>query len=138
MALTKKCSHCGEVKSIADFPRDKGTRDGYSYSCRLCRQESRRRFMEKNPGYAEMESWRRRYGLSRGEYQKMFDDQEGCCFICGKKKKLHVDHSHTTNKVRALLCHNCNSVLGYSREDPAILRAGIEYLRLFKAKTEET
>jgi len=62
----------------------------------------------------------------------MFEDQEGKCFVCGEEKKLRVDHDHKTKKVRALLCNHCNSVLGYSHENPAILQAGIEYLLLFR------
>jgi hypothetical protein len=60
--------------------------------------------------------------------------KKGVASSVEKRKKLHVDHDHTTNKMRTLLCHNCNSVLGYARENPAILRAGIEYLLLFKAE----
>ncbi len=132
MIVTKKCASCQVIKPIEEFPRDKGKPDGYASSCKPCRRESKQKFLERNPYYNEMESWRRRYGLSREEYMRMYEDQEGRCFICGEEKKLHVDHDHRTNKVRALICHECNSVLGYSRENPAILQAGIEYLLLFR------
>ena len=35
-----------------------------------------------------MESWKRRYGLSREEYLRMHEDQEGTCFICGEEKSF--------------------------------------------------
>lgn len=50
------------------------------------------------------------------ERQKLSDRQEGCCAICKKpethfKKRLAVDHSHVTGKVRGLLCYPCNKFL---------------------------
>jgi hypothetical protein len=51
--------------------------------------------------------------LENGGYQR------GVCAICGKPpigvgkdKYLHVDHNHSTNKVRGLLCGWCNKMLG--------------------------
>ena len=43
-------------------------------------------------------------------------------------KKFHVDHDHKTGKVRALLCFNCNVMLGNSFDDPEILRRALLYL----------
>jgi hypothetical protein len=34
-----------------------------------------------------------------------------------------------TKTVRALLCHHCNAMLGHADESPAVLTAGIAYLR---------
>jgi hypothetical protein len=42
--------------------------------------------------------------------------------------ELAVDHNHKTNAVRELLCHACNVLIGYARENPQILRAACEYL----------
>jgi len=77
---------------------------------------------------------KRRYGLSVEQYNKMFNDQNGCCDICGKhqsecKQRLQVDHNHTTGAVRGLLCWNCNSMLGKVYEDVTILRNMILYLK---------
>lgn len=72
----------------------------------------------------------RRYGITGAEYDMMFAAQQGACAICGvtSDRALHVDHDHTTGRVRALLCFNCNIMLGYAHEDTSILRAAIEYL----------
>src|SRR6266571_4465289 len=38
--------------------------------------------------------------------------QKGLCGICAKKKRLLIDHNHTTGVIRGLLCYSCNSSLG--------------------------
>lgn len=68
------------------------------------------------------------------EYQKLFDKQKGLCAICNtpennKRKRLAVDHDHSTGKVRGLLCDRCNRGLGYFKDSPELLHKGINYLR---------
>lgn len=46
----------------------------------------------------------------------------GCVTPLGPGTATHVDHCHVTGKVRALLCHGCNTSLGLLREDPARIR----------------
>ena len=47
----------------------------------------------------------------------MHDAQDGLCKICGNPeeldRRLAVDHSHETGKVRGLLCFKCNVILGH-------------------------
>jgi len=73
---------------------------------------------------------KRRYGISQEEYDKMYEDQNHRCGICGKesKKSLHVDHNHDTGKVRKLLCSNCNTMIGLAKENPYILQSAMNYL----------
>lgn len=70
-----------------------------------------------------------KYGLDRAAYASMQISQDGRCAICLQKRKLVVDHDHATGKVRALLCVNCNCMIGHAKESEARLRAGIRYLR---------
>ena len=75
---------------------------------------------------------RRRYGLSRADYDALLARQGGVCAVCRNKPKpglrLQIDHCHSTGAVRGLLCLNCNSMLGMGDDDPQRLRAGIAYL----------
>lgn len=54
------------------------------------------------------------------------------CMICMKKPQLYkahaIDHCHVTGKVRGILCHKCNTGLGYFNEDVELLKSAISYL----------
>jgi Recombination endonuclease VII len=55
----------------------------------------------------------------------------GGCAICYEKDHnlLVLDHCHTTNKFRAVLCSKCNHMLGMADDAPWILEQGAAYLR---------
>jgi len=83
--------------------------------------------------------FRKKYGIDFAEYQRMLIEQNGVCACCerpearltdaGDLRMLSVDHNHTTNAVRGLLCSNCNLVLGYACDDVTVLQKAIGYLR---------
>lgn len=85
----------------------------------------KRKVYDNNPLSVEKSSNRKRlhsYGLTAQEYEVMLALQRERCLLChkpetarskfGRIKALHVDHNHTTGKVRALLCQRCNRILG--------------------------
>lgn len=77
------------------------------------------------------------YGITQIEYNEMFIIQDGCCAICGKhqtyqNKPMCVDHNHSTNEVRGLLCRNCNLAIGFIKENTVILKKMVEYLSKVK------
>lgn len=69
----------------------------------------------------------RKYGIDQERYDKLLADQGGRCPGCGTTdpgvKGWCIDHCHISGRVRALMCNRCNSVLGLTDENPAILRA---------------
>ena len=99
----------------------------------LQRRAKFRRRGEPSGAYA---LWRR-YKLRPGDWEAMFEAQGGCCAICKRvsknprdsKRPLVVDHCHKTNKVRGLLCHNCNLTLGKYDDDPNWFDLIAVYLR---------
>ena len=54
------------------------------------------------------------------------------CAICGGQptngRRLAIDHCHTTDEIRGLLCNKCNLLIGHARDSVDILLAAIEYL----------
>ena len=74
---------------------------------------------------------KRRYGLSYDDWQAMLKRQNGHCKICDKKMgltkagntNLHVDHCHTTGKVRGLLCARCNMLIGFMEQPDWLKRS---------------
>lgn len=86
---------------------------------------------------------KKNFGLSLEAYDVMLAKQQGLCGICKqpeialsprtkKIKRLAVDHSHKTGKIRALLCCRCNTAVGLMREDKVLLTSAIEYLEEHK------
>ncbi len=76
---------------------------------------------------------RLKYGITRDEFNEMLARQGGCK-ICGDAtnaqsgRAFHVDHCHATGRIRGILCHYCNTMLGLAKDDPERLRAAIAYL----------
>lgn len=81
-----------------------------------------------------------KYRLTPEEYEAMQKAQGGKCYICQQKqeKKLAVDHCHKTNEVRGLLCHHCNSGLGYFRDSIQALKKAAIYLQKFLTKKRQS
>jgi Recombination endonuclease VII len=60
----------------------------------------------------------RKYGLTRIEWNRLFEFQGKVCAICGSEKPTlnrswATDHNHDTGKVRGILCYQCNLLVGY-------------------------
>ena len=81
---------------------------------------------------------RYRYGMDVEHYERMLDSQGGVCAICERpptdentrgRGVLFVDHDHDSDRVRALLCNDCNLIIGHGATVDRLVRA-TEYLRL--------
>lgn len=60
---------------------------------------------------------RKKYGIGQMEYDAILASQNGQCGMCLKPytstKDFHVDHDHSTGKIRGILCFKCNTNLGW-------------------------
>jgi hypothetical protein len=72
-----------------------------------------------------------KYGITREEFDKMIQAQNGLCAICQQPfiKTPCVDHNHATGENRDLLCHPCNHGIGNFKDNPDILSKAILYLQ---------
>lgn len=121
----KWCPDCGQTKPVDAFPQNRGRLQSY---CKLCHNIRCRDSLAKVGG-ARHYHLRRRYGIGIDEVAALLEMQGGVCAICGRPDPEHVDHDHATGKVRGILCFNCNGGLGQFRDDAAVLRNAIKYLR---------
>lgn len=71
-------------------------------------------------------------GLSRAEFKALYAAQGRLCGICkhppATSKATHLDHCHSTGRIRGVLCASCNKGLGHFRDDPALIRTAAHYL----------
>lgn len=76
---------------------------------------------------------KQKYGITTDQFDEMLAAQGGCCAICGTDTPkgsgtFHVDHCHTTGKIRGLLCINCNRGLGNFKDSLFFLQQAINYI----------
>src|SRR5690348_3017902 len=129
--VTRRCPRCCLVKQIEEFSRDRRRPSGYGSYCKACNNARLKPALGSEYYRRYRKAWelKHRYGLSVGEYHEMASKQGDRCAICQQEADpLVVDHDHATGKVRALLCHKCNRLLGFVNDDPAWLRAALDYL----------
>lgn len=143
----RRCRICMLYKEPKYFVKSKAFKSGYDTICLNCSREKVKLWRKANPekrkeqlkrevgkDYNHNKHLKSSYGITRQEYLVMFNLQNGCCKICNAhqselNKRLFVDHCHITGKIRGLLCHHCNSMLGYSKDRIDLLKAGIKYLK---------
>ena len=78
---------------------------------------------------------RRKYGLSRAEFEAIKTQQENQCAICredltrtGPYPGLVLDHGHERGALRTLLCQQCHAGLGCFEANPEILESALRYV----------
>lgn len=145
---TKPCAGCQEWLPVGSFGADASRKDGLSNRCRPCARayyrewsqrnidsvrERKRAYQASRPQEQRQDHHRKhRYGMAPGTFAAMRDAQGGACAICGREpKRLVVDHSHKTGRVRGLLCDRCNIGL-HLLETPDILSSAQAYLELHR------
>lgn len=88
---------------------------------------------------------KRDFGITLEQYQALFVSQGGVCAVCqsaendtrdGNRKWLAVDHDHTDNTIRGLLCTNCNNGIGRFKDNAIALRRAADYLEAHAAKSK--
>jgi len=74
------------------------------------------------------------FGITEEQFNEMLKSQDNRCGICNNLFRSHkpfnpnVDHNHATNKIRGLLCGQCNRSIGLLRDDPAIIKNAIKWI----------
>lgn len=149
MTASYRCSSCKrEGLPPSDFPAgEKSVLAGRRVHawCKRCQLNSTKRWRRENRPrlrtyainryHEKREDLKRNYGIDKSDYDDILTKQGGRCAICrssspGRKsaRNFCVDHDHETQRVRGLLCNDCNVGISRLKEDPAVLLNAIEYL----------
>lgn len=108
-------------------------------------QEYNRQWRKDNPEKVKEQNHRarlkRKYGLTPEAWEAMVAAAGGKCQICQREVVLRhdmegkglgeravPDHCHRTGKIRGVLCHTCNKVLGMVGDSLAGLKRFQTYL----------
>ena len=122
-----ECTQCGTT-----FTAQKRRTSEHTFCSRKCKQDwsnarPEHRAKVRNSYYL------RRYNLTEQEADEL---KTRGCDICGRTEvsgrwgnNMHIDHNHTTGKVRGVLCHGCNVSLGHFQHDLDLLDRAVAYLR---------
>ena len=117
----KTCSRCGEIKELDSFSKRSSRPSGVQSKCKDCEREVRRQY------YKTHEYARRRFKLTEDQYNDLMSNEN--CKTCGEKMgKKCIDHCHSTNKIRGVLCNNCNTALGLVKDNRQTLQNMLQYL----------
>lgn len=140
----KTCTKCKETKEEEAFQKI-AKRPGVCKSwCKECTKAAHRAYHRNNvekcrayrrkwnadhPGFHKAYRLKSQYGLTQEGWDLLFNSQGGACAICkNPDKKLCVDHDHFSGRVRGLLGHQCNWVLGILRDSSLFAHSAGAYL----------
>ena len=128
----KECTDCHKVLPLDRFYYVNKSKQFFSSYCKDC--SNKRKQKKSNGVFYRKRRLKRNYNLTEESFHNMLELQENKCLICGKvfdftiKMEACIDHDHTTGKVRGLLCTQCNSGLGFFKDNIEYLKKAIEYL----------
>ena len=130
-----RCWMCKTQKHCSKFPRNKSKLIGRNRECKDCRNSRRRKLTLEDKSFQRSNNLRALYKMTIEDYNQLLVQQKGLCAICGTaspgkgKDNFSIDHCHSTNKIRGLLCSGCNVGLGYFSDNPEICEKAASYLR---------
>jgi Recombination endonuclease VII len=138
-----KCRQCKQDRQDNEFDIFRGRKNK---TCRECRVKNNLWYSQDLDGrktraksyyqnikgkvaqYRSDLRLKRKYSLSREEWNKMLVSQNNKCLLCDcdfTKIKPCVDHNHQTGKIRGLLCRECNLSLGVIEDIVFMQRANL-------------
>lgn len=124
--LLRQCKICKQEKPSEDFYVSNRV------TCKPCYIERVLKNQQANPELYQSLKLEYKYGITLAERDQMIEDQNNRCACCNdefeKSLYTHVDHCHTTLKIRGILCHNCNKGLGNFKDSTDRLAKAIKYL----------
>ena len=133
----KTCNKCGEQKSPDKFVRPTMCRDCVNARQRIWYANASAATKQR---YIAQQAKSERLSKFGTDGEALLEQQNNACAICSEdlrtlpSSRRHLDHCHTTNKVRGWLCGRCNNALGLFDDSTERLRAAAAYLEQFSAE----
>ena len=129
---------CGRARALNRDKANEWARNDRKNNPDKYREQSKN-YKKKNWQKISVGESLRKLGITNEQYNNMLLVQDNKCAICyqyetrksrteGNICRMAIDHCHTTNKVRGLLCHACNLGIGYFKDDASLLKKAISYL----------
>lgn len=118
----KLCSYCKIYKDFDKFGTNGNSK--LKSRCKDCQSKYNTKYHKEVFRFD-------RYGITKDMFNKMLKDQNSKCGICETvvdENSSHIDHCHTTGKVRGILCEKCNKGLGQFNDNINYLKNAIKYL----------
>jgi hypothetical protein len=94
----------------------------------------RRAWVAEHADLLSDRNYRYKFGIGKGDVAELLSAQGDVCAICrapivlSGRRGAQVDHDHSTNVIRGVLCSPCNLALGHMKDSPDRLRAAADYL----------
>lgn len=133
----RRCSICHTEKPLTNFyqykrPERNIIKTYYRSACKKCLIEKGRtvyKNSESRRTSVYLNSIWRRYKISALDLMTLLEKQDGKCAICsGTLNRFAIDHEHSTDKVRGIICIPCNTGLGMFYDNPELLRNAALYI----------
>ena len=119
----KVCTACNQELPESSFHKRTyaSGNPGLQPKCKTCSSKKRATY------YKPHDFMRRKFKLTEDQYNDLMKNEN--CQICDcKLTKKCIDHCHCTNKIRGVLCNNCNTALGLVGDNVDTLHKMINYL----------
>lgn len=135
---SKRCLNCKQMKPFLDYYLCHRVLDGRMAVCAGCQLEHTKNTRHLRADKQRTNARKYKYGVTQEQFDALFLAQGKRCAICRSddpNRKTHwlLDHDHATKKIRGVLCHNCNVMLGFAKDDPKMLRTAANYLEHHRA-----
>jgi hypothetical protein len=135
----KVCLGCKEERPLTSYRKRKNRNGNYYIQSRCIpceRQQCKEWYIANRTEQRiklSIKSLKRLYNMTPDDFNVLLKKQNSVCAVCRTTKPSgrgtwHVDHDHTTGKIRGLLCHKCNTGIGLFNDNPQLLQQAKEYL----------
>lgn len=137
--MGKICRRCLSYKEASEYTKATRNSDGLQSYCKSCADEYRKEYQIKNPEAGTDRHYRRVFGVGLLSIRELLATQDNKCKLCERTLSMvngrgfssiaHVDHCHSTGKIRGILCGHCNTALGKLGDSVEAIERVLKYVK---------